>query len=68
MASWIVSEAISKGRPVSLEAPHAEAGEQGIFVLRPLARPSATYRAFAAALKHEIAKMDGMKRAASLRS
>lgn len=68
MESWIVHEAIAEGHPVSLEAPHAKAGEQGIFVLRPLARPSATYRAFAAALKHEIAKMDGMKRAASLRS
>jgi hypothetical protein len=38
----MVSEAIAKGHPVSLEAPHVKAGEQGIFVLRPLASPSAT--------------------------
>ena len=54
LASWLVFDDIAQGRLVPLTSPHPDAGKQDIFILRPLSKPTATYRAFVAALKEEI--------------
>lgn len=53
LASWIVFADIAAGRLVQLDTP-GKASEQGIFILRSLQKPTATFRAFAAALKQEV--------------
>jgi len=58
LASWIVADDIARGKLAAIPARNAKAGEQGIFVLRSLAKPTATYRAFVAAVK------EGMRAAA----
>ena len=51
LASWIVADDVARGRLAAIPARNAKADEQGIFVLRSLAKPTATYRAFVAAMK-----------------
>ncbi len=56
LASWVVWEDIASGRliPLRLENEAVETPEEGIFVLRALAKPSATFQAFLATLKTQI--------------
>ncbi|WP_024510369.1 LysR family transcriptional regulator [Bradyrhizobium sp. ARR65] len=66
LASWIVWSDVERGRLVPIPARLTKSGEQGIFALRSLPKPSATYRAFVVALKQELAseKWDQALRAA----
>lgn len=52
LASWVVWEDLAAGRLVQL--PSGTANDDGIFVLRALAKPSATFQAFLSALKTQI--------------
>jgi DNA-binding transcriptional LysR family regulator len=54
LASWIVLPDIRQGRLVSLSGPSAQRDEQGIYVLRALSKPSATYQAFVQELKGRL--------------
>lgn len=56
LASWVIWEEIASGRliPLQLEDEAVDAPEEGIFVLRALAKPSATFQAFVAALRTQI--------------
>jgi DNA-binding transcriptional LysR family regulator len=56
LASWVVWEEIAAGRliPLHLEDEVGETPNEGIFVLRALAKPSATFQAFVAILKTQI--------------
>jgi DNA-binding transcriptional LysR family regulator len=56
LASWVVWEDIISGRLVEIPQPSGPAGqaEDGIFVLRALTKPTATFQAFVSALKSRI--------------
>jgi DNA-binding transcriptional LysR family regulator len=56
LASWVVWEDLAAGRLIELPQPRdfAEPAEDGIFVLRALAKPTATFQAFITALKSSV--------------
>lgn len=51
LAAWIVADDIACGRLVAIPTRKAKGADQEIFVLRALAKPTATFRAFVAAVK-----------------